>query len=976
MLSNKITIKGARVHNLKNINVEIPKNKFVVITGLSGSGKSSLAFDTIYAEGQRRYVESLSSYARNFLELQDKPDVDEIKGLSPTIAIDQRTTSSNPRSTVGTITEVYDFLRLLFARVGKPHCFKCSRLLKKQSRVNISNDIKKFIEREAITIYAPIIKEEKGEHKSVAEIVKRAGLNALRFDGEEIKLEDFREKRSDKNKKHTVEAVVLKTLPEEDVDEAKFLTLIKRGLELGKGCLLVLREEKEEEVLFSEHLVCSNCHFQLPPIEPRLFSFNSPYGACPDCTGLGLKMEIDSDLIVPNKKLSLAEGAIKPWTLIAGNQTFFNNLLEAVAKKHGFSLRLPVGELKAAQLNIVLNGTGDEKYAVGSNEVEFSGVIPNLMKRYRETDSDYLRGEIESYMRESLCPACNGKRLRPEVLAVTLSDLSISDAVGMSIDEAQNFFSQIVGEKVLNQSRKPQSKTKSVSKPKAANYKLQVLGGDDLKIAKPIVKEILTRIKNLIDVGLEYLSLNRSAVTLSGGEAQRVRLSTQLNTSLSGVIYVLDEPSIGLHTRDVGKLVTTLKNLRDLGNTVITVEHDEATMRDADYIIDVGPGAGEHGGQIVAMGTPSELIKNKKSLTAAYLRGDLEIDVKTRDRKGQNKFLVIQNARGFNLKNIDVKIPLGKFICVTGVSGSGKSTLVVDILAKALAKKLYRAKDEPAEHKAIKGIENVDKVISIDQSPIGRTPRSNPATYTGVFTNIRDLFTEIPEAKLKGYDAGKFSFNVKGGGRCEPCAGEGYMRIEMQFMPDVFVECKECHGKRYNQPALEIQYKEKNIADILSMTVDEAREFFSAKGGSASGGKDTNAICEKLKVLSDVGLGYLRLGQPANNLSGGEAQRVKLATELSRRETGKTLYILDEPTTGLHFEDIKKLLSVLHQLVDKGNTILVIEHNLDVIKSADWVIDLGPGGGRDGGYLVAEGAPRDIARVKASFTGQYLKHVL
>lgn len=965
-MSNKIVIKGARVNNLKNINLEIPKDKFVVMTGLSGSGKSSLAFDTIYAEGQRRYVESLSSYARNFLDMQDKPDVDEIKGLSPTIAIDQHTTSANPRSTVGTITEVYDFLRLLFSRVGKPFCFRCGSLLVQQSPDAIAKDIEKKIAKEALTVYAPIIRDEKGEHRGVSELVKRAGLVALRVDEEEIKLEDWRDRKLDKNKKHTIDALVIKTLPEDELDKAKFLTAIKRGLDLGSGCLKVLLEESKEEILFSEHLVCAQCHLQFPPLEVRLFSFNSPYGACSDCTGLGLKLTADPDLVMPNKKLTLAQGAIKPWTRIAGNQTHFNNLLAAVAKKHNFLLDTPVGELGKKSWQVILYGTGAELYDLGGTKTEFPGVIPNLEQRYRETDSDYLRGELESYMRESICSACQGKRLRPEVLAVKLAGLSIADVVSMSIDEAHDFFANLIGEKVQTLNRKkayPHLNPPPISRGRKEGVQLS---DDNLKIAKPVAREILKRLKNLTDIGLEYLTLDRSANTLSGGEAQRVRLSTQLNTALTGVIYVLDEPSIGLHSRDVSKLVDALKGLRDLGNTVITVEHDEATIRAADYVIDVGPGAGEYGGEIVAQGTPLEILKNKKSLTGTYLRGANVIEMLKSQRKGSNKFLEIVGARGFNLKDINVKIPLGKFICVTGVSGSGKSTLVVDILARALAKKFYRAKEEPAEHKALRGTEHIDKVISIDQSPIGKTPRSNPATYTGVFTNIRDLFTEIPEAKMKGYGAGKFSFNVKGGGRCEPCSGEGYICIPMQFMPDVFTECKDCHGQRYNNDALEIRHKERNIADVLRMTVSEGREFF----------RDQSNIFDKLSILNDVGLGYLKLGQPANKLSGGEAQRVKLATELSRRETGRTLYILDEPTTGLHFDDIKKLLGVLGQLVDKGNTLLVIEHNLDVIKNADWVIDLGPGGGRDGGYLVAEGTPREVAKIKQSYTGQYLKQVL
>lgn len=948
-MSKFISIKGARVHNLKNVSVQIPKNSFTVITGLSGSGKSSLAFDTIFAEGQRRYMESLSSYARQFLELQDRPDVDEVRGLSPTVAIDQRSASRNPRSTVGTITEIYDFLRLLFSRVGTPFCPNCKVAVSKQSQDRIVKKISAKIERGHTQVFAPLVREQKGEYRHLLQEVERAGYSAVRYDGDIIPTDELLHARLDRGKKHSIDALVLEADKREEPDNLR--AIVSRALKLGSGVLYVKTSGEKEEML-SEQLSCLRCGKSMPEIEPRIFSFNSPHGACSRCTGLGLTQTVDPNLVMPNKRLTLAQGAIKPWTRIAGNQNSHNLILKAVAAKHGFSLDVPVSELATRAYEIILNGTGDETYKINDHEAVFDGVIPGLEAKYKETDSDYIRKEIEEYMRQEVCPNCSGARLRSEALAVKIAGKSIADCVSLPLPEAKKFMHSLVSEN---------GKKKNGNHGASPNF-----SEDQLRIAKLIIREINSRLEHLLKVGVDYLTLDRSANTLSGGEAQRVRLATQLGSELSGIIYILDEPSIGLHQRDNEQLIETLKALQVGENTVIVVEHDASTIMSADYVIDVGPGAGRYGGEIIATGTAREIMRNPKSLTGKYLSGKLSVTARGEYRKGNDKYLEIKGASEFNLKNIDVKIPLEKFVCVTGVSGSGKSTLVVDILSKALSKKFYGAKDEPGAHKSIKGVENIDKVISIDQSPIGRTPRSNPATYTGVFTAIRDLFTEIPEAKLRGYDAGKFSFNVKGGGRCEECSGEGYVQIEMHFLPDVFVECKECRGKRYNAEALEIYYKGKNIADILLLAVEEAKEFFA----------DVPAISEKLSLLSDVGLGYLHLGQPANNLSGGEAQRVKLATELSRRDTGKTIYILDEPTTGLHFDDIKRLLSVLSRLVDKGNTVLLIEHNLDVIKSADWVIDIGPEGGNLGGEIVATGTPKEVARVAKSITGQYLKKVL
>jgi excinuclease ABC subunit A len=966
--ADHIVIKGARVHNLKNIDVSIPKGTFTVITGLSGSGKSSLAFDTIYAEGQRRYVESLSSYARQFLELQDKPDVDEIHGLSPTIAIEQRTTSSNPRSTVGTITEIYDYLRVLYARAGRPHCPKCGDAVTHETPQNVAKRVRALIDDTALAVLSPIVRDEKGLHKHMLDWAQKSGYTEVRYNGIFATIDEMKNMRRDKEQKATIELVVARYGQYDE--SAKLEEQVAKAFDLADGFLIIHKENDGEDLPLSQRLTCPKDNISLPELEPRIFSFNSPHGACPDCTGLGTKLEVIPELVVPNPRLTLAQGAIKPWTRSAGNQNHYAKLLSALAERHGFSVDVPVEELSKKAYDIVMYGTGEEQYEVAGKKEMYEGVVKNLEQRYKETDSDYVRKEIEGYMNVVKCPACNGKRLRPEVLSVRFGGKSISEVVGYSINEALVVFAGMMTQPAFAAVKAAAGRT-AKSAPAGKAVKAVALSEDILtereaKIAGQALREATLRLQNLSDVGLGYLTLDRAAMTLSGGELQRVRLATQLGTDLSGVIYILDEPSIGLHPRDNDKLIDALKKLRDLGNTVIVVEHDEATIAAADYVIDMGPSAGALGGEIISEGTPAEIRKDKNSITGRYMTGKDFIPVPAQYRKGNGRKIVVKGASEFNLKNVDVTFPLGLLACVTGVSGSGKSTLVIDILARALAKKFYRAKDEPGAHKDIKGMNELDKVISIDQSPIGRTPRSNPATYTGVFTAIRDLYTAVPEAKMKGYDAGKFSFNVKGGGRCEACAGEGLVRIEMQFLPDVYIDCTECQGKRYNADALEIHYKGKTIADVLSMTVEEATGFF----------KDQTLIYEKLAVLHDVGLGYLHLGQSATTLSGGEAQRVKLATELSRRATGRTLYILDEPTTGLHFDDIKRLLLVLDQLVEKGNSVLIIEHNLDVIKTADWVIDMGPEGGDGGGKVVAVGTPRDVAKVKESHTGVYLKETL
>jgi excinuclease ABC subunit A len=954
---NTISIRGARVHNLKNVSLDIPKNKLVVMTGLSGSGKSSLAFDTLHAEGQRRYMESLSSYARQFLELQDKPDVDEIVGLSPTVAIDQKSSSHNPRSTVGTVTEIYDFLRLLYARAGRAHCTTCGKPVMEQTQREIAEKILAMTQKHSVILLAPMVREQKGEHKVVLQAAENAGYKEIRFDGTLADIDELLRVRPDKTVAHTIEVVVTKLEQKTSMTLEAFLELVKQALDLGNGIVVALDEDTGDEVLFSQSLFCASCNLSLPTLEPRLFSFNSPHGACAACTGLGTKLVLEPDLVIPNKRLTIAQGAIKPCTRIAGNQTSHLKLLEAVGVKHGFSINEEVGKISQGALKKIMEGTGDELYVIDGKESRFEGILAMLEEKYRHTDSEYVQKEIENYMRVLTCPVCDGRRLRKEALLVTVAGKGIADIVGLPLDETFAFFTGL-GKGPTKVRPSKITKVKADKKPDPLGFTER-----ERLVVDQISNEVKRRLTNLLDVGLGYLTLDRSAMSLSGGEAQRVRLAAQLGSELSGVIYILDEPSIGLHQRDNDKLIATMKRLRDLGNTVVVVEHDKAVMEAADHVVDVGPGAGEYGGEIVASGTLAELKRNKESLTAAYLTGRKEIEMPKTRRKGNGKSVVIRCASEFNLKNVDFTLPLGKFVCVTGVSGSGKSTLILDILARVLSAHFYGSKELPGAHKKIDGIEHLDKVVSVDQSPIGRTPRSNPATYTGVFTVIRDLFTEIPEAKMRGYDAGKFSFNVKGGGRCEACGGDGYVQIEMQFLPDVYVECSECHGKRYNKEALEIHWRGKTIADVLDMTVEEARRFFV----------DQPLIYEKLSVLHEVGLGYVKLGQPATTLSGGEAQRVKLSTELSRRATGKTLYILDEPTTGLHFDDIKRLLGVLQALVDKGNTILVIEHNLDVVKNADWVIDMGPEGGIKGGEIVAVGTPEDIKKAKNSLTAIYLK---
>ena len=944
----KIKIVGAREHNLKNIKVEIPRNKFTVITGLSGSGKSSLAFDTIYAEGQRRYVESLSAYARQFLGIMEKPDVDYIEGLSPAISIDQKSNSKNPRSTVGTITEIYDYLRLLFSRIGRPYCSSCGKPVKSQTPTQITDQIHKLqtqnskLKARKIMILAPIISDQKGEHKKVFEEIKKVGFVRVRVDGEIYDLSE--PPKLERNKKHSIDVIVDRLILSKNLDRARLASSVETTLDLGDGIIYVYDNVRKKDIIFSEHFTCPDCGVSLPEIQPRIFSFNSPHGACPDCHGLGIKLEVDPKLVIPNKNLTLAEGAIRPWTRTSSHSTWFDRILEKVAKNHGFSVSMPVKDLPKSALNIILHGTGEQVYSITSGVgsvkeyvTTYEGVISNLERRYRETDSDFIRSEIRKYMVERICPDCKGQRLKPEALAIKIVGKSIIEVSQLSVEKLVDFFQNL--EKRISNKEK--------------------------LIAKQILKEIKARLKFLENVGLAYLTLDRTAVTLAGGEAQRIRLATQIGSGLVGVVYILDEPSIGLHQRDIDRLLVTLKDLRDLGNTVIVVEHDKATITAADHVIDIGPGAGDEGGKIVAIGTPKQIIKNKKSITGQYLAGKKEISTPVERKKPNDKFLTVEKAAEFNLKNIDVKIPLGLFVCVCGVSGSGKSTLISEILSKALAKKFHRSKAEPGKHEKITGIEHLDKVIFIDQSPIGRTPRSNPATYTGAFTLIRELFAQTPEARMRGYKAGRFSFNVKGG-RCETCRGEGQIKIEMHFLPDIWITCDECKGKRYNKEALEIHYKEKTISDVLDMTVKEALEFFV----------NIPQIKKKLQILDDVGLGYIHLGQPAPTLSGGEAQRIKLATELSRKATGKTLYMLDEPTTGLHFDDIKKLLTVLNRLVDMGNTVLVIEHNMDVVKSADWIIDLGPEGGDRGGYIVATGPPEKVASIKKSYTGQYLKKIV
>ena len=933
---NKIVIRGARTHNLKNIDLEIPRNKLVVFTGLSGSGKSSLAIDTLYAEGQRRYVESLSAYARQFLEQMQKPDVDSIDGLSPAISIEQKAPSRNPRSTVGTVTEIYDFLRLLYASIGTPYCYKCGKKVEKQSASQIADNIIKSFNSKKIMVLSPVISGKKGEHKEVIESLKKEGFVRLRVDGKVVEIADKIE--IDKKKKHSIEVVVDRIVAGPD-NRKRLFESVETALKLGKGTVLIAAG-KEIPVIYSEKFACSNCGISMGEISPRIFSFNNPYGACPNCTGLGSLLMFDPDLVIPDKTLSINEGAILPWK---SGAPYYRHKLEALAKKLKFSLNTPIKDLTKKQLDTILNGSGEEKmkfrysYAGGYSEYEddFEGILNQLQRRYKETDSEHIRFYLYRFMSPVVCKDCSGERLKPESLAVKIEELSIADVTALSIEKLGQFIASLK----LSQTQKD--------------------------ISRQILKEINSRLKFLSDVGLDYLTLNRQAWTLSGGEAQRTRLATQIGSGLVGVMYILDEPSVGLHQRDNARLIKTLKDLRDLGNTVIVVEHDEEIMRSCDHIVDIGPGAGLHGGYIVASGTPDDIIKNKDSVTGRFLNGKEKIAVPSQRRSGNGKFITIKGAKNHNLKDIDVKFPLSTFTVVTGVSGSGKSSLVNEVLYRELARQLYKSHDKPGEFSSIEGTGNIDKVIIIDQSPIGRTPRSNPATYTKVFDHIRDIYALTEEARVRGYQKGRFSFNVKGG-RCETCGGGGLIKIEMHFLPDVYIPCEECKGKRYNPETLEVKFKGKNISEILDMTVEEAFAIF----------EKIPKINQTLKTLIDVGLSYIHLGQSATTLSGGEAQRIKLSSELSHRSTGKTLYILDEPTTGLHFEDIKKLLGVLNRLVDAGNTVVVIEHNLDVIKVADHIIDLGPEGGDKGGYIIAQGTPDMVSFVKKSYTGQYLKKPL
>lgn len=935
-MQDKIIIKGARAHNLKNIDVEIPRDKLVVITGLSGSGKSSLAFDTIYAEGQRRYVESLSAYARQFLGQMDKPDLDYIEGLSPAISIDQKTTSHNPRSTVGTVTEIYDYLRLLFARVGRPHCPNCGEQIRRQTVEQMVDQLIDLPEGTRLTVMAPVVRGKKGEFARLFEDIRRNGFVRIRVDGEMREVTD--EIKLEKNKKHTIEIVVDRIIVRPGSSK-RLSDSLETALKHSEGLVSVMVSDREE-VIFSENFACPDCGISIPELAPRLFSFNNPFGACPSCTGLGVKQEVDPDLLIPDRGKSIREGAILGWMR---SQNAFS-MLEAVADKYKFSLDVPVSKMRPEHLDKILYGTGGDIIVVNfldsysnnhSYRVPFEGVVNNLARRYRETNSEYMRTEIEQYMGTRPCPQCKGTRLRPEALSVKVGGLSIDDVTRLTVIDCLNFFTGLD------------------------------LTERERIIGKQILKEINERLGFLVNVGLDYLTLNRAAGTLSGGEAQRIRLATQIGSGLMGVLYILDEPSIGLHQRDNRRLLDTLVKLKDVGNTLIVVEHDEDTIRQADYIIDMGPGAGENGGEVVARGTFKDIVSNPASITGQYMSGRKIIPVPEGRRSLNGKGINVIGASENNLKDIDVYFPLNVFICVTGVSGSGKSTLVNEILYKKLASVLNRSRVKPGACREIRGIDNLDKVIEVDQSPIGRTPRSNPATYTGVFNDIRDLFSQTPEARVRGYKPGRFSFNVKGG-RCEACQGDGIIKIEMHFLPDVYVPCEVCKGLRYNRETLEVRYKGKSISDVLNMTVDQAVDFFQHQP----------KIHRKLKTLQDVGLGYIRLGQPAPELSGGEAQRVKLATELSRRSNGKTVYILDEPTTGLHMDDIRKLLGVLHRLVDAGDTVIVIEHNLDVIKTADHIIDLGPEGGNRGGTLVATGTPEEVADNPASYTGQFLREVL
>jgi len=932
--TDQITIRGAREHNLKNVTLTIPRDRLVVFTGLSGSGKSSLAFDTIYAEGQRRYVESLSAYARQFLGQMEKPDVDTIEGLSPAISIDQKGTSKNPRSTVGTVTEVYDYLRLLYARIGHPHCPVCGREVRRQTVDQMADHIEKLPKGTRIMVLGPVVKGRKGEYRSLIDDVRKSGFVRVRVDGSLYEIGE--QIPMDKNKKHDVQVVVDRIVvgPEQ---RSRLVESIETAARLGGGSVIIVPEHGDE-IQMSQDFMCPYDGTSVPEPEPRNFSFNSPHGACPVCTGIGSQLVVDGDLVVPDPSLSLREGAIAAWSR---SQFFYPELLESVSKYFDIDMDKPWSKLPKPQRDVLLNGTGEKKIRFGYKnqyghsrwyEAPFEGVTANLQRRYEETQSEYLKAELERYMSDKPCPACKGRRLKPESLAVTVADHNIAEVCALSVSTA---ISLVDG--------------------------LELTEREQL-IARGILKEIRERLQFMIDVGLEYLTIARAANTLSGGESQRIRLATQIGSKLMGVLYILDEPSIGLHQRDNRRLINTLLRLRDLGNTLIVVEHDEETIRSADYMVDIGPAAGEHGGEIVAAGPVAKVLQDPNSLTAAYLRGDKAIPVPQVRRRGNGRRLVIRGARANNLKDIDVSIPLGCFVAVSGVSGSGKSSLVTDILSRKVAQHFYRAKERPGPHERVEGLEHLDKAIDIDQSPIGRTPRSNPATYTGMFTHMRDLFASLPEAKMRGYKPGRFSFNVRGG-RCEACQGDGIIQIEMHFLPDVYVPCEVCHGTRYSREVQEVKFRGHSISDVLEMTVDEALDVF----------ENVPAIKTKLRTLHDVGLGYIRLGQPATQLSGGEAQRVKLSAELSRRDTGRTLYLLDEPTTGLHYADVERLLAVLHRLVDHGNTVVVIEHNLDVLKTADWVIDLGPEGGDKGGYIIAEGTPEQLAARSESATGHFLQ---
>ncbi len=998
-----IHVKGAREHNLKNIEITVPRDKLVVITGVSGSGKSSLAFDTIYAEGQRRYVESLSAYARQFLGRMDKPDVDYIEGLSPAISIDQKGVSHNPRSTVGTVTEIYDYLRLLFARVGVPHCPKCDSPVARQTVSQIVDAIMSLEEGSRITLLAPKVRRKKGEHKDVFEAARKAGFVRIRVNGEIMMLDEIDNLNLNKQKWHYIELVVDRIIIRPETELSRVAESVETCLREAEGVVEVLREPTAESagetLVFSEQFACAKCNVSLPEIEPRTFSFNSPHGACAECTGLGYKLAVDPELVIPNKNLTLSQGAITPWVKVGTSGAWYISLMEAVAEANGFSAKVPVRELAQAHIDLILYGNGNRKVTVNhrthrgrtySWDTNFEGVIPNLERRYRTTESDYARGQIERYMSARPCRSCGGKRLRPEALAVRVCGLGIMDVCAKNIGAAAEWVEQIdpdseynrngngngvyanghdngnVNETSRNGRRNGRRNgSKNGAKNGSAADIPQTLSTRDKTIANQVLKEIDGRLKFLMGIGLDYVTMDRTAQTLSGGEAQRVRLATQIGSGLTGVLYVCDEPTVGLHPHDDQRLINTLSRLRDMGNTVLVVEHDEAMMRAADFIADLGPRAGEHGGHVVATGTVEEIENSEESLTGQYLSGRKQVPVPETRREGNGLSLTVKGARENNLRSIDVEFPLGRLVCITGVSGSGKSSLVYEILYKKLNQRINNGRDLPGDHDDLLGVEGVDKVVKIDQSPIGRTPRSNPATYTGAFTPIRELFSNLPESRVRGYKPGRFSFNVKGG-RCEACQGEGYNQIEMQFLPDVTVPCEICHGLRYNREALEVTMRGKHIADVLNMTVDTALEFFL----------NFPRIRPKLETLRDVGLGYIRLGQPATTLSGGEAQRVKLATELSKRATGKTVYLLDEPTTGLSFEDCAALLGVLHRLVDAGNTVILIEHNIDVMKNADWLIDLGPGAGDKGGQLIATGTPEELAKHPSSVTAPYLKAAL